>query len=732
MRNQPGRRPGHRSRPRRARWTLAGTAAIGSLAVAASLAAAPAAPASPAADRSAGAAASAAAPTRLYLVTLRSPGTTGLPDRGPVPGRARAGELLAQQDAVLADVDTPPPVYRWTTALNGFAVELDADQAALLAALPQVALVEPNEVQPLASAPDAAALPQARRRPAARDAGAGVVVGVVDTGLDPDSPLFAQLRERVPDRFAGPCEAGDRWSAGSCTSKVVGARWFVDGFGTDALRAASSLSPRDTDGHGTAMASIAAGNAAVPVQVAGERLGRFSGAAPEAQVAVYKACWSAPDPAGDGCATADVVSAVDAATRDGVDVLSLSVGGPSAIDTVDRALLGAVEGGVVVVAAAGNEGDRAGAAHPAPWVTTVGGTTDAVRRGRVEAVGGPRLGGVMVSQRGVPSSRLVAGSAVRARGASVADATVCAPGSLDAARVGGAVVVCERGGVARVDKSRAVALADGVGMVLVDVRGEGVATDAHEVPTVHLAAGPGRRLLRWLATERAPRVRLVPRGLVRAAPRVAPFSSSGSTTTTVVKPDVVAPGSGVLSATVPSGHGDWDFLSGTSPATAHTAGVAATLLGRGLRPSVVRSALVTSAAPLASTPVLDAGAGRVRLAPAQRTGLAYVVEPRRYRAWLEGRRPRLNTASVLLAGGALQARREITNVTGRRLYFSSSAQGFRRDVTVRPAAVRLAPGETATFRVRVAPGRGRRLDDGFVVWRGATGTVTRIPVVVAR
>ena len=59
--------------------------------------------------------------------------------------------------------------------------------------------------------------------------------------------------------------------------------------------------------------------------------------------------------------------------------------------------------------------------------------------------------------------------------------------------------------------------------------------------------------------------------------------------------------------------------------------------------------------------------------------------------------------------------------------------GFRGDVQVTPAALRLAPGESATYTVRL-PGSDSvsRLDDGYVVWRGATGTVTRVPVLVSR
>ena len=82
----------------------------------------------------------------------------------------------------------------------------------------------------------------------------------------------------------------------------------------DDLRSASRLSPLDDSGHGTQMASIAAGNSGVSVQVPGQRLGPYGGVAPQARIAVYKACWTAPDPADDGCATADLVTAIDRAT----------------------------------------------------------------------------------------------------------------------------------------------------------------------------------------------------------------------------------------------------------------------------------------------------------------------------------------------------------------------------------------------------------------------------------
>jgi minor extracellular serine protease Vpr len=671
-------------------------------------------------------------PRELYLVTLDGPGLSGLQiNLPPVLAGLR---MSAEQEQVLDYVGAPDPVYRWRSALNGFAVELTDAQAERLAGHPGVALVEPNEIRPLASVGRAHLAGAATGAP--HRGGAGTVVGVVDSGIAPESRLFAEVPGlgRVPDDFSGTCADGDSWDPDVCNGKLMAAQWFVAGFGEDRLRAASALSPRDTDGHGTQMASIAAGNADVTVRVPGQSLGSFGGMAPQARLAVYKACWGAPDPADDGCATADLVTAIDRATSDGVDVLSLSVGGPDEFDTVERALLGAAEADIVVVAAAGNDGRTAYAGHPSPWVTTVGGTTAALRKGQVVRGQAASLTGAMVATHSVGPARLVLGERVRAPGATREAARVCAPGSLDAGAVADTIVLCERGTVGRVDKSRAVSLADGIGMVLVnDARGS-LDEDFHSVPTVQLAQAPGRDLIRWLGRHPRTRVSLRPVGLVPSVPKVASWSSGGDPSAALLKPDLVAPATGILGSTPEDSRGvAWDFVTGTSAATAYAAGVAATLLAeRDLSATEVRSALATTAQPLVSG-VLAGGAGRVRAGDSATPGLVYPLDAGDYRPWLEGRRTHLNTPSIQLSGGQDTARRTVTNVGRRALYFSSRAVGFDRQVSVRPAAIRLDPGESATYRVTVARrGRFARLDDGYVVWRGASGTLTRIPVLISR
>ncbi|SDN95466.1 PA domain-containing protein [Nocardioides szechwanensis] len=658
----------------------------------------------------------------LHLVTLRGPGLAAS-DRGP--SLLGPTQLWAAQDRTLARVGAAEPVYRWTTALNGYAVLLTPDQAAELADDPAVALVERNSVRPLASGAAGTPGPGAAGQ---HRGGAGVVIGIVDSGISPEGPLFARTPDfgrRTPG-FAGSCERGD--DAPVCNDKLVAARWYVEGFGADDVSAASSLSARDDDGHGTQMASIAAGNAGVDVRVHDQRLGRFSGVAPQARLAVYKACWGAPDPADDGCATADLVTAVDAATRDGVDVLSLAVGGPPRIDTVELALLGAAEADIAVVAAAGNGG--AASAHPSPWVTTVGGALGAQRRGAVVLPGAPDVPGAMVSERGVGPARMVLAARAKAPGATVRAARVCTPGSLDAAAVDGRVVVCDRGGVGRVDKSEAVALADGVGMVLTNVRPGSTDADFHRVPTVHVDRAGGVAVKRWLARHPAGRISLRPGGMTTHGRSVAAWSGAGSAR--LVKPDLVAPAVGVLGAVPPrSSDVRWDFVTGTSAATAFTSGAAAVLLGsRDWSAADARSALATTADRLRGTSVARAGAGLVQTEKALRPGLLHRLDPADYRAWWEGRLEELNISSVVVRRGVREVTRTVTNVGRRGFYFSSVARGFaHHQVVVTPAALRLAPGESGNYTVRVL-GHSRRPDDGFVTWRGATGTVTTVPVIV--
>lgn len=678
----------------------------------------------------------APASERLYLVTLSGPGSLGY--RGPLSETDYRTWMVRNQDATLEAIDAGEPVYRWTAALNGVAVELTDEQADAARSHPLVQLVEADEVHQLAGG---ASAPATAASAAPGRGGQGTVIGFIDTGLAPSGPAFASAPGLgpVPRDFDGACPAVDGWPEGTCDDKVVAARHFVAGFGADRLRAGASASPWDDNGHGTQVASIAAGNAEVSAIARGKRLGSFSGAAPRARIAVYKACWSAPDPADDGCSRADVVAAIDQAASDGVDVLNLSVTGAPGLDTVDLALLGATENDVFVAAAAGNEAHTGG--YEQPWATTVGATTGPPRRGELVLDDGTTVTGVLTARRTGGDAELVAGEDVPAPGFTSEQARVCTPGSLDAAGAADRIVVCDRGGgVARVDKSSAVRLADGTGMVLVNVGGGDLSADYHAVPTLHVRAKPGDRLrtaLRRPGPLRGQFTRLPAR---ERKPRVMAWSGRGARDGSVVKPDLVAPGSGMLSV-APQGGGGWALLNGTSASTAHVAGVAARI--RSAHPhwrvARVRSALTTSGTSTRGEPTsLRQGAGVPDVDVAVHPGLAFDLAPGDLRSALRsGSVAELNLPSVLRQQPrrSVVVTREVTNVGNRPAYYSSTAwgmEGHRLQVT--PAAIRIAPGETREMRIRITPrpGAAPQVDSGWVAWRGADGTRVRIPVVLTR
>jgi len=279
--------------------------------------------------------------------------------------------LLHRQDRVLERVGRPQVLYRYTTAIDGFAATLTGRQVERLRGSAGVLRVERSTKQHIARPPEPPAADR-RSRPllgltgsrgawaqhgGPSRAGRGVVVGVVDSGIWPENPSFSAAGPDSPlPRFHGACQTGERWGPGSCTAKIVSARWFVRGFGEENVANAEFLSPRDGTGHGSHVASTAAGQDGVRVRIDGQRFGTTSGMAPAARLAVYKACWTSPEPVHDGCTSADTVAAVDRAVADGVDVLNYSVSGSQVLDdSVGRAFLGAATAGVFLATSARND-----------------------------------------------------------------------------------------------------------------------------------------------------------------------------------------------------------------------------------------------------------------------------------------------------------------------------------------------------------------------------------------
>ncbi|CAH1448245.1 unnamed protein product [Lactuca virosa] len=212
-----------------------------------------------------------------------------------------------------------------------------------------------------------------------RNAGEGIVIGFVDTGINPDHPSFTyDPQDGYPknrSRFLGICDEGPHFPKNSCNGKIVSARFYAAGAQASGKLNASIdiLSPYDSVGHGSHTASTAAGNHGVPVVVKGSYYGRASGMAPRARIAVYKAIYPSI-----GTRT-DVIAAMDQAIKDGVDILSLSIGPDeppektiTMLSMFDIFMLFAHKAGVFVVQAAGNRGpDSYSTLSYSPWVVGV-------------------------------------------------------------------------------------------------------------------------------------------------------------------------------------------------------------------------------------------------------------------------------------------------------------------------------------------------------------------------
>ena len=576
----------------------------------------------------------------------------GFPRTRPAEGRsygkgrdeARYERFLqGKQDAALARVGARA-TDRWTVATNGFSARLTAAQAAKLAGTRGVLAVTPDEQRSLdtTTSPEFLGLTGPTGTWAQTggldDAGDGVVVGIIDSGIWPESASFdgkplsssgpgdprvtaetaqgqvISYRKKDGSTFTGLCQAGERWDADDCNAKLVSARWFGTGFvanvPADQRAPSEQLSTRDGDGHGTHTASTAAGNAGVSVTIDGDAFGSASGVAPAAKVAAYKVCWEDLDPNTGGCYTSDSVAAIDQAVKDGVDVLNYSISGSttSVVDPVEYAFFNAAVAGVFVATSAGNSGPGASTvAHNSPWLTTVAASTHSRTEGTVVTGDGKRYKGASIRQAPLPSAQLVLSTSLGAGTAPPADVALCAPGSLTPESATGKIVVCDRGVYDRVSKSAEVARVGGVGMVLANTAVSSLDSDVHTIPTVHVDNVAGAAIKAYVAAAgdaatASFAVGDTTGGAPTPLPQIAGFSARGpalANSGDLLKPDISAPGVSVIAAVAPPAHGgrDFDVLSGTSMSSPHIAGLAALLLDRNpsWSPSTVKSAMMTTA-----------------------------------------------------------------------------------------------------------------------------------------
>jgi subtilisin family serine protease len=668
--------------------------------------------------------------------------------------------LTAVQDAFLAaaqgSLGHPLDVrFRYHYASNGVSVHLTADEARRIARLPGVTRVEANTPRHVTTDAGPTWIGAARvwdGSALGREVGSygeGVVVGIIDTGINIDHPSFAEVDERgyehanARGKYYGMCdrESPQYDRKFKCNDKLIGLYSFL-------TVPSNNMNPEDDNGHGSHTASTTAGNFVTTGYGASttDLAGTFSGVAPHANIIAYDACYTASDGRGT-CPPDATLAALDQAVADQVDVVNYSIETGQGSPWQDSHMLAFKrlrEAGVIAAVSAGNAGPTEATTNAvAPWVMAVAATTHnrffaneltgfAGGEGEVPAA---MSGGGLTSAFGPAAI-------VYAKGHQNQDGTEDDGRCLKPFPKGeftGQIVVCDRGQNGRTEKGTNVKAGGAGGMVLANTAADGDAIngDAHVLPAVHITFADAQALKGWMGKGSAHQAqitagRFAPRAAL--ADNMAGFSSRGPAVAErccrrpgvtvaepqlfpVLKPDVGAPGQEIIAA-VSSGGGtppEMASMSGTSMAGPHVAGAAA--LVRAVRPdwtpAEVQSALTSTAVQTGvhkengvsvATP-FDIGAGRVDVSRAVRAGLLLDITT----AELDAANPgaggdpsTLNLATLASVECLNRCRwqRVVRSALDRAVTWAVDADApGNMPVSVSPADFTLAPGGTQVITV---------------------------------
>ncbi|XP_055808230.1 subtilisin-like protease SBT3 [Solanum dulcamara] len=488
--------------------------------------------------------------------------------------------------------------------------------------------------------------------------GQDVIIGVLDSGVWPESASFRDdgLSE-IPKKWKGICKLGTKFNSSLCNRKLIGANYFNKGLlASDPTVKISMNSARDIDGHGTHVASIAAGNFAKGASYFGYASGTARGMAPRARIAVYKFIFE------EGSFTSDLIAAMDQAVADGVDILTISYGWtniPLYQDSIAIASFGAMMKGVLVSASTGNNGPEMGTLNNGvPWIFTVAScNTDRSFSGTLTLWNGLKITGFSL----FPVKTIIKDLRV------LYNESISPCDSFDPLspipNAGRSIIICYSTAVDVEDQMAAISESRFGGAIYISDYPDVLRANFFPNPGVVISTKEGKQVIDYATKSVRPKASISFHEThidVTPAPVVSAFSSRGPSRSylRVAKPDIVAPGVLILAAW-PSNvsaavigvntflNSDYRLLSGTSMATPHIAGIAAMIKGvhPDWSPSAIRSAMMTTANPLDNTekPIktmdyfitrdatsLAMGAGLVDPNRAVDPGLIYDATPQDY------------------------------------------------------------------------------------------------------
>ncbi|EYU29361.1 hypothetical protein MIMGU_mgv1a026567mg [Erythranthe guttata] len=669
-------------------------------------------------------------------------------------------------EADSAVIDQPRILHRYRNVFSGFAAKLSAAEVEAMRQKKGFVSARPERMLPLHTthSPSFLGLSQNTGLWENSNYGKGVIIGVLDTGITPEHPSFSdEGMPPPPARWKGKCQLRVR---GSCNNKLIGARYY---FGK---------SPIDVDGHGTHTAGTAAGNFVGGAALFGNANGTAAGIAPHAHVAIYQACQP------EGCPESAIAAAMDAAIDDGVDVLSMSLGGgfaPYPNDVIAIGAYRAMQRGIVVSCSAGNEGpDSETLTNQAPWIMTVGAsTTDRKILVTASLGNGEKIHGETAKGFHSIKKKKLVHPRSNLTGTTYCDTDF----GIDDVR--GKIVMCDGGGAkSRTEKAEAVKSAGGAAIILVndELAGDTTMVGVYPLPAIQIGYTDGLKIQAYLNSTSKPKATIAFKGTVlgdNRAPVVAPFSSRGPNIASpgILKPDIIGPGFNILAAWPNSIFPNTTFymISGTSMSCPHLSGVAALLKSAhpDWSPAVIKSAIMTTADftnragnPIENDKMQPAelfaiGSGHVNPTQANDPGLVYDISPDDYIPYLCGMNFTDKEVSVVVQRNVDCS--DVNSIIDSQLNYpsfsiilGSTPQSYTRTVTnvgkanasfdveiVSPdgVIVRVEPERlwfwelgqklsyNVTFTRSAADGATKKNGEGFIKWNSADHSV-RSPISV--